>query len=119
MVLVAEGEAGVIQELASALSRGRCRVRDEAIFDDLVVFKHDGKGGVEHPREKSTADPAAAREAHADAGIACALTWKLAEEMGTGTLSEPLEDEPSPITLAGRIAMAEAESGDRLEEQWY
>lgn len=107
----------LVSSFAAALNSGDCQVRDVRILEDCLAFKHDGKGGVEHPREKAGEDPATGGEAHADFGVGAAVGWRMVEEVGHGTPDEPANEEPTPITLAGRIALAEARS-EQMLEQW-
>jgi hypothetical protein len=111
-------KAFLLSQFSGALNQGKCQVRSEIMLEDCKSFKHDGRGGVEHPREKNTDDPSGAREAHADRGIAGALAWKGCQEIGYKPEKKAVARVPDVTSLAGRIALAET-GVSMMREVWH
>lgn len=115
-------KANLLEGMLVALRQGKCQMRSDRALAEFLEFRHDGRGGVEHPRQKTLVrgkagpDPSGAGEAHADLAMAAALAKMLADEYEEEATTEP-EEEPDPRTFAGRLALAAREK-TTIREQW-
>lgn len=111
-------KAKVLSRFSEALAKGHVQPRSKLMCDDCLMFKHDGKGGVVHPRQANVDDPSGAGEGHADRGMAGALAVRGMDEVGgLSWQGKPAEPEPDITSMAGRI-LASAR-GNMLREFWY
>lgn len=112
-------KAFLLSQFSAAVNSGACQIRSRACLEDCKSFKHDGRGGVEHPREKNVDDPSGAREGHADRGMSAALGWKGCQETGFKAEKKAEPRAADVTTLAGRVALAEAAAGGLAAEVWH